>query len=132
MVFPRQTAEDTWIWKSGEAGVELVRLRNARTLSSCGKENHLSLTRMGRQTHGKLRLTESIARGGKKREKKGMEGKEGTLAMVYSPNRKRCLHSLGGCAGDLMFQADALRRSYVPDLCVARKTSRCFLLQTVF
>lgn len=126
MVFPRQTVEDTWIWKSGEAGVELVRVRTARTSGSCGKENHLGLTRMGRQTHGKLRLTESMARGGKKRAKKGMEGKEGTLAMVYSPNRRRCSHSLRGCAGDLILQADALRRSYVPALCVARKTSRCF------
>lgn len=82
----------------------------------------------GQTEHGKLSLTESMARGGKM----GVEGNEGTLAMVYSPNRKHCSHSLRGCAGDLTFQADALRWSYVPPLYVARKTSRCFLLQTVF
>lgn len=52
MVFPRQTVEDTWLWKSGEAGVELVRVRTAKNSGSCGKENHLGLRRMGRQNTG--------------------------------------------------------------------------------
>lgn len=132
MVFPRQTVEDTWIWKSGETGVELVRVRTARTLRSCGKETHLGIPRMGRQTHRKLRQGKSIARGGKKREKKRVEGKEGTLTMVYSPNRKRCLHSLGVCAGDLMFQADALRPSYVPALWVQEKHQGVFFCKLFF